>query len=530
LQTLLERSIGSLPARRAYDDAQKLLAQYADLLTPAYVERRRAALDGARAAAHAPSQSAAIAAGLEAQLDALLAAPSADDRWDDQVRSLLATLSAWLAPNDAYLGNAKRQAASAHVAAAAKLLAQMRLSEAERALQRAEAYAPKLASLQQEQQSLTQLRQRRDAQLAERKRLADLAALRQKLLDQATANQVDEALASLTKLRAGLPASDEFLTSQAPKAIAAAYVRLAGTAAGGKHFDSALAMLDRALELEPKNGEAAELRERYAKESALEKAARAKQAAAAAKAANAAKTQERAASAPAGQSKGGAAAPASTVSLAAASLPRSGVCTPALAGYGIRSRGVCFDTLPGGRGPELVVVPAGGAFKQPFAISRYEISVGEYDAFCKQTGKCRGSSADSDLPVTSIPVADAEHYVEWLSSATGFTYRLPTEAEWLYAANAPGSSTERNFNCVVKIGGQQIRGFGLLNIRSGRPNGWGLYNQVGNAQEWVRTADGWQTRGGGYSDPISACSTALARPSTGGADAGTGFRVVRELR
>ncbi|HEX5419175.1 MAG TPA: protein kinase [Gammaproteobacteria bacterium] len=526
LQTLLERGIGSLTARQAYDNAQKLLAQYADVLAPGYVELRRAALESARTKNHTASQSAAIVAGLEAQLDALLEAPSADDRWDVQVSSQLAKLSAWLAPSDAYLGNAKRKAANAHVGAAAKLLAQLRLSEAQRALQQAAAYAPSLASLQQEQQSLTQLRERRDAQLAERKRLAELAALRQKLLDQATANKVDEAVASLSKLKTGLPAGDAFLKTQAPKAIAAAYVRLAGIAAGERHFDTAVARLDRALELEPQNAEAAGLRESYAKESAaLDKAARAKQAAAAT-AAKAAKTRERATNAAAGQPGGGAA-----VSLAASTpAVRTGTCSPALAGYGTRSRGVCFDTLPGGRGPELVVVPAGGSFTQPFAISRYEISVGEYDAFCKQAGKCRGSSADADLPVTSIAVADAEHYVAWLSSATGFTYRLPTDAEWLYAANAPGSSKERNFNCVVKIGGQQIRGFGLLNIRSGRPNAWGLYNQVGNAQEWVRTAKGWQVRGGAFSDPISECGTDVVRASTGAADAGTGFRIVRELR
>jgi non-specific serine/threonine protein kinase len=186
--------------------------------------------------------------------------------------------------------------------------------------------------------------------------------------------------------------------------------------------------------------------------------------------------------------------------------------------------------LPSGRGPELVVVPAGSGIARPFAIGRFEVSASDYAQFCKQSGKCQGANAEADLPLTSVPIAAAMQYVEWLSAATGFVYRLPTEAEWSYVANAPGGSSERDFNCVVEINGQQIRGFALSSVRSGKPNGWGLYNLVGNAQEWVKTAEGWSARGGAFSDPISQCGPALARSSAGGAAANTGFRVLRELR
>ena len=113
---------------------------------------------------------------------------------------------------------------------------------------------------------------------------------------------------------------------------------------------------------------------------------------------------------------------------------------------------------------------------------------------------------------------------------TSAAYRLPSDAEWSYAASAPGGSTERDFNCVVEINGQKIRGFGLGSVRAGRPNSWGLYNMAGNAQEWAKAGDGWNARGGAFSDPISQCGPGLTRPVGGTADAATGFRVVRELR
>jgi non-specific serine/threonine protein kinase len=180
------------------------------------------------------------------------------------------------------------------------------------------------------------------------------------------------------------------------------------------------------------------------------------------------------------------------------------------------------------------VIPAGGGIAQPFAMSRYEISVADFNAFCGTSDGCEAAGGADDLPATSIRVEDAQRYAEWLSAITGAVYRLPTEAEWTHAASAASAagasaSTQRDFNCVVEIGGQKIRGFALTSVRSGRPNSWGLFNPIGNAQEWVKTAAGWSVRGGAYTDPISECSADLARASSGAPDPTTGFRVVREV-
>lgn len=526
IEALLTSELSALTTRQAYDDAQALLARYADIASAQYVETQRIALEAGRGS---PASGSASADAKRA-LDALLQAPAADDAWDRKVHSQLAQLSAYVSPQDPVFIEARQRAAQVHVDAAAALRTQGRLSEAERSLQRALAYAASSPAIAREQQLLAQMRAEQDARDREQKRLAELAALRQKLTDQATANDVTSATATLRDLRAALPADDPFLAT-APRAIAGAYARLAAASARNGRFDSALSQIDRALELDRSNQQLVAAREEYSKRLA----AVSKQTAAA---------ETGAAQPPATASAGRTDAPAQTatpqampqstaqtaaVTARPAPAPPPTGCTASLAGYGTRSRGICFDSMSdGGRGPDLVVVPAGAGSPRPFAIGRYEVSAAEFGAFCKQSGKCSGG-ADADLPMTGIAVSDAQQYVEWLSNATGMTYRLPTDAEWTYAAGAPGGSAERDFNCVVEINGQKIRGFSLGSVRAGRPNGWGLYNLAGNAQEWVKSADGWNARGGAFSDPISQCGPALTRSVSGTADPATGFRVVREI-
>ncbi|HMN47142.1 MAG TPA: bifunctional serine/threonine-protein kinase/formylglycine-generating enzyme family protein [Povalibacter sp.] len=521
IQSLLDSDMQALSARQSYDDAQALLARYADIVQPQFVERKRAELQAARSNAGVADDAQATNA-LRASLNELLQKAAGDDAWDIQVHSQLARLAAYLPPTDANLAALQQQAAQIHVSAAATLRSQGRLSEAELSLQRAAAFAPSLPAITQEQQLLARVRAEQDARDREQKRLAELAALKQKLQDQATANEVNEAMATLRDLRSKLPADDAFLAS-APKAIAAAYVRLAATAARGSRFDTAVSLIDRSLELDRSNAQVATLREQYAQQ--LAAASRTAPAPTPAKE----EPPKQVAAQPTTATPTQTTAAIATPPAATQSAPGGG-CSASLAGYGTRSRGVCFDAVGSGRGPDLVVVPAGAGVAKPFAISRFEISAGEFATFCKESGKCNAGGGQADLPATSIPVTDAQQYVAWLSNATGNTYRLPTDAEWTYVAGAPGGSTERDFNCVVELNGQKIRGFGLGNVRSGRPNGWGLYNLAGNAQEWVKTGDGWAARGGAFSDPISQCGPALVRPSSGAADAATGFRVVRDLR
>lgn len=197
-----------------------------------------------------------------------------------------------------------------------------------------------------------------------------------------------------------------------------------------------------------------------------------------------------------------------------------------LEGSGISNRSWCQDVLSdGGVGPELVVIPRGVEIKK-FAISRMEIRVSDYNLFCADTG-CQKISRGASLPVTNISLAQAESYLKWLSSETGKVYRLPTAAEWEYAATtSKQEAVDDNVNCTVDSRGVRL-GEKLLNTLSGKPNSWGLYNFVGNAREWVKAEEGYYAAGGAHTDPRSQCTIKNQVAHSGEADPVTGFRVVR---
>jgi formylglycine-generating enzyme required for sulfatase activity len=203
-------------------------------------------------------------------------------------------------------------------------------------------------------------------------------------------------------------------------------------------------------------------------------------------------------------------------------------CTAALAGHGRRKQGVCFDGFDGGRGPDMVVIPAPvGA--RAFAIGRTEVSNGDYSLYCLRSGHCSRTAGLPTYPVTAISLADALAYVEWLSQATGASYRLPADAEWMYAIRAQGGKSYRApANCVSEVDDNRVRSSTLHAILSGTSNNWGLYNYTGNAQEWVRTGNSVAVRGGAYTDNGAHCRT--SRQHSGSADPITGFRVLREIK
>ncbi|TCR64304.1 SUMF1/EgtB/PvdO family nonheme iron enzyme [Bosea sp. BK604] len=166
--------------------------------------------------------------------------------------------------------------------------------------------------------------------------------------------------------------------------------------------------------------------------------------------------------------------------------------------------------------PELTLIPAGSfemgsnemfefekpvhqvTIRAPFYLGTREVSFAEWDS-CVDQGGCSQRPSDRNLgrgrrPVTDVSWEDANAYTAWLSAKTGKRYRLPTEAEWEYAARAGSNTTYpwgRNLdkemaNCLG-CNAQQRR----QTIESGQypPNAFGLYDMAGNAAEWV--ADCW---------------------------------------
>ncbi|MBT6277335.1 MAG: protein kinase [Chromatiales bacterium] len=203
-------------------------------------------------------------------------------------------------------------------------------------------------------------------------------------------------------------------------------------------------------------------------------------------------------------------------------------CSANKAGQGRSPRATCFDEFGGKRGPVMVVVPPGGGNSNAFAIGKLEVTVSDYNIFCSTSG-CSQKKLDSRLPLTGISLKQAESYASWLSGKTGATYRLPTESEWEHAANAGGKQPRKDFNCKVTVGSQTLKGQSLVTALSGKANGWGLINYVGNAKEWVKSGGSLTARGGSFGDPMAKCDISLREAHSGGADQRTGFRLVREL-
>lgn len=195
----------------------------------------------------------------------------------------------------------------------------------------------------------------------------------------------------------------------------------------------------------------------------------------------------------------------------------------------------CMDEMAaGGNAPAVVVVPSNGNSSGIYGIGKYEVSVGEFNIFCEVTNCGTPATGGSRMPATSVPAEAARRYTEWLSAQTGYSYRLPTEQEWLHAADADASELDSNRNCYSNVRGV-VRGDSLVSVTQGTPNAWGMINHVGNAQEWVASSvdnagNGLLAVGGKHSDPLAECTLETRINHVGSGDAVTGFRVLREIR
>ena len=207
------------------------------------------------------------------------------------------------------------------------------------------------------------------------------------------------------------------------------------------------------------------------------------------------------------------------------------VCQVRLAGFGRKSRGRCYDMVSSTtQGPIMVVLPPGAGHDKPFAIGKFEVSINDFNQYCKQTKKCPVINKAAKLPVTGISLTQAKNYSTWLSKVSGVKYRLPTDTEWAYAANAGGKQPKgKSYNCTLRLGNKVIKGTGLEDVNSGKQNGWGLANYIGNAQEWVESPSGIKARGGAFSDAMINCKVELERAHDGSPDKITTFRLVREV-
>lgn len=200
-----------------------------------------------------------------------------------------------------------------------------------------------------------------------------------------------------------------------------------------------------------------------------------------------------------------------------------------------------------------------------FALGRFELTVGEWRAFIDETGRAPGdvcitwdqsenawgnvNGADwwnvgyeqSDRhPIGCLDLADTQAYLDWLSEKTGQTYRLPTEAEWEYAARGGTSTLQYWSDDMEDIcqhanvsdldradlhGGLAENPTRYFKCRDGHAyaspvgsypaNPFGLYDMVGNIWEWVPDCfvvgyDGAPTDGSAWLD-VENCDRHIVR-------------------
>jgi formylglycine-generating enzyme required for sulfatase activity len=112
---------------------------------------------------------------------------------------------------------------------------------------------------------------------------------------------------------------------------------------------------------------------------------------------------------------------------------------------------------------------------------------------------------DPKRPATGLTQYAAQQFCRWLSARTGRFYRLPTEAEWEYAARS-GTKTAWHFgNGADPLGDYAWFNYrleqGARRIGEKKPNLWGLYDLYGNVAEW--TLDGWSDDYGQFAAKLS---------------------------
>jgi iron(II)-dependent oxidoreductase len=209
---------------------------------------------------------------------------------------------------------------------------------------------------------------------------------------------------------------------------------------------------------------------------------------------------------------------------------------------------------------------------QPFSIASRPVTQGEFAAFVDATGTCtpphwrregaawqarrfdRWAPIDPNAPMVHVSLEDAIAYCRWAGR------RLPTEAEWEYAARA-GTTTARWWGNDIGADRANCNGCGskwdnrlFADVDSFKPNPFGLYGMLGNAWQW--TADCWHPnyvdapedgsawkdescdkhviRGGSWSNlPVFVRSAARSGSGRNSGDYDysslTGFRVARDL-
>ncbi len=189
---------------------------------------------------------------------------------------------------------------------------------------------------------------------------------------------------------------------------------------------------------------------------------------------------------------------------------------------------------------------------QPFYLGKYEVTQGQWQAVMGSNPS--RFTGDPNLPVEQVSWEEVQTFARKLNAREGVAvYRLPTEAEWEYAARARATTAYGFGNHASKLGGYAWYGDNAGGrthpVGGGKPNTWGLYDIHGNVWEWVQdwygpyevdaaidppgssTGSYRVYRGGGWGTFAGNCRSSDRNFDTPDTRlAGLGFRLLRAAR
>jgi formylglycine-generating enzyme len=160
----------------------------------------------------------------------------------------------------------------------------------------------------------------------------------------------------------------------------------------------------------------------------------------------------------------------------------------------LRLGGITFVRIPGGSfamgddsSQEEIERPVHRVTISTFWVARTEITFRQWKAFLDQSGYPAGRSTalGPDHPVVSITWDDAQAYCRWFSEKYAVNMRLPTEAEWEYAARGGLEGKDYPNGDTISAIEANYASNGPGKVAQYKPNGYGLYDMAGNVFEWT---------------------------------------------
>ena len=159
-------------------------------------------------------------------------------------------------------------------------------------------------------------------------------------------------------------------------------------------------------------------------------------------------------------------------------------------------------------------IPVHSVTLSSFYICKYEVTQALWNAVM---GSNPSNWKGDDLPVETVSRDDCQTFIRKLNALTGKNFRLPTEAQWEYAARGGNKSkgyTYSGSNAIDDVAWYYDNSGGMTHpVKTKAPNELGIYDMSGNVSEWCSD---W------YGDYSSAAQTDPTGPATGSGRVGRG--------